>query len=105
MNRFPEFRDIEAAAERLRGLATVTPLLENADLNARTGGRILLKAETLQRTGSFKFRGAFIDGHCKRIEPATAEAAKPATATSNSANGSSQPSAEPEATSGAIAAK
>lgn len=49
--------------------------------------------------------GAFIDGHCKRIEPATAEAAKPATATSNSANGSSQPSAEPEATSGAIAAK
>ena len=59
MNRFPEFRDIEAAAERLRGLATVTPLLENADLNARTGGRILLKAETLQRTGSFKFRGAY----------------------------------------------
>ena len=59
MTRLPEFRDIEAAAERLRGLATVTPLLENADLDARTGGRILLKAETLQRTGSFKFRGAY----------------------------------------------
>lgn len=55
----PEFRDIEAAAERLRGLASVTPLLENAALNAATGGRILLKAETLQRTGSFKFRGAY----------------------------------------------
>lgn len=59
MTRFPEFHDIEAAAARLRGLANVTPLLENAELNARTGGRILLKAETLQRTGSFKFRGAY----------------------------------------------
>jgi threonine dehydratase len=35
-----------------------TPLIENAELNARLGGRIFLKPETLQRTGSFKFRGA-----------------------------------------------
>ncbi len=35
-----------------------TPLLESADLNARTGGRVFLKPEMLQRTGSFKFRGA-----------------------------------------------
>ena len=59
MTRYPEVRDIQAAAERLQGLAAVTPLLENAELNARTGARILLKAETLQRTGSFKFRGAY----------------------------------------------
>lgn len=36
-----------------------TPLLESALLNERLGGRLLLKAEMLQRTGSFKFRGAF----------------------------------------------
>ena len=37
----------------------VTPLLESPLLNDRIGGRLLVKAETLQRTGSFKFRGAF----------------------------------------------
>lgn len=51
--------DIEAAAARIAGYAVRTPLIENPALNERTGGRILLKAETLQRTGSFKFRGAF----------------------------------------------
>ena len=55
----PRFADVEAAAERLGGHAVVTPLLESPALNALTGGRILLKAETLQRTGSFKFRGAY----------------------------------------------
>ncbi|MEQ9361345.1 MAG: threonine/serine dehydratase, partial [Rhodospirillales bacterium] len=39
--------------------AVRTPLLENAALNARSGGRILLKPEVLQHTGSFKFRGAY----------------------------------------------
>jgi len=48
-----------AAAGRLKGVALETPLLENAELNALTGGRILLKAETLQHCGSFKFRGAY----------------------------------------------
>ena len=55
----PTFADIEAAAERLRGHAVVTPLLENAALNTRVGGRVLIKPENLQRTGTFKFRGAF----------------------------------------------
>ncbi len=55
----PSVADIEAARERMRGFALETPLLENPALNARLGGRILLKAEILQRTGSFKFRGAF----------------------------------------------
>ncbi|HEY5598426.1 MAG TPA: threonine/serine dehydratase [Kiloniellales bacterium] len=55
----PDFRDVEAAAKRLRGLAVRTPLLESPALNERVGGRVLLKAETLQRTGSFKFRGAY----------------------------------------------
>jgi threonine dehydratase len=54
----PTFADIEAAAARIAPYAFKTPLVENADLNARLGARVLLKLETLQRTGSFKFRGA-----------------------------------------------
>lgn len=59
LQRLPTFGDIEAAAERLAGLAVHTPVLENHALNTMTGGRILIKAECLQRTGSFKFRGAW----------------------------------------------
>ena len=51
--------DIEAAARRIAGVAVVTPLLESAALNERAGGRVFLKAETLQRVGAFKFRGAY----------------------------------------------
>ncbi|MHA1107758.1 MAG: threonine ammonia-lyase [Alphaproteobacteria bacterium] len=47
------------AAQRIEGKAVRTPLLESAALNRETGGRLLIKAETLQRTGSFKFRGAY----------------------------------------------
>ncbi|HWL70757.1 MAG TPA: threonine/serine dehydratase [Geminicoccus sp.] len=50
---------IQAAAASLDGLAVRTPLLESPLLNARLGGRLLVKAECLQRTGSFKFRGAY----------------------------------------------
>jgi len=57
--REPTFADIEAAAARLSGHAVVTPLLEFATLNQRVGGRVLIKPENLQRTGSFKFRGAY----------------------------------------------
>lgn len=52
------FADIEAAAGRLEGLAVRTPLVESPALNARLGARILLKPETLQHAGAFKFRGA-----------------------------------------------
>lgn len=55
----PSFADIEAASQRIAPKAVRTPLLENAYLNEAVNGRVLLKAETLQRTGSFKFRGAF----------------------------------------------
>lgn len=50
---------IEKAAERIRGHAVRTPVIEHATLNEIAQGRIYLKAECLQRTGSFKFRGAF----------------------------------------------
>lgn len=59
VDRLPSVADLEAAALRLHGVAVRTPLLESEALNARVGGRVLLKAECLQRTGSFKFRGAY----------------------------------------------
>ncbi|MFO1157688.1 MAG: threonine/serine dehydratase [Reyranellaceae bacterium] len=55
----PTFADVQAAARRLDGIALRTPLLENARVNAALGGRLFLKAECLQRTGSFKLRGAY----------------------------------------------
>ncbi len=54
-----EFCEIEKARDRLKGKASVTPLLNFAVLDERVGGRVFIKAENLQRTGSFKFRGAF----------------------------------------------
>ncbi len=59
MARIPDFDDVLAAAARLAGHARRTPLLAGTPLDALTGGRILLKLETLQHTGSFKFRGAW----------------------------------------------
>ena len=50
---------IVAASKVIKGRARLTPLLESGVLNARTGGRVLIKPECLQRTGSFKFRGAY----------------------------------------------
>ena len=55
----PTIADVDEAARRLDGVALRTPLLTSAALDAMTGGRVFLKAETLQRTGSFKFRGAY----------------------------------------------
>lgn len=51
--------DIEAAAARLAGQAVRTPLLAVPHLDALTGARVFLKPESLQRTGSFKFRGGY----------------------------------------------
>lgn len=55
----PGIADIRRAASRIAGEAVLTPLLSSAALDARLGGRIFLKCENLQRTGSFKFRGAY----------------------------------------------
>jgi threonine dehydratase len=55
----PTAADVDAAAQRLLGVALRTPLLCSPVLDALTGARVYLKTETLQRTGSFKFRGAY----------------------------------------------
>jgi threonine dehydratase len=55
----PTSEDVDRAVQRLAGIALHTPLISSPTLDALTGGRVFLKAETLQRTGSFKFRGAY----------------------------------------------
>lgn len=51
--------DIEAAAQRLVGIAVRTPLIRNDELDRIAGGNVLIKAENLQVAGSFKIRGAY----------------------------------------------
>jgi threonine dehydratase len=58
-SRLPRYTDVAFAATRLGGVAVRTPLLTSPALDAAVGARVLIKPETLQRTGSFKFRGAY----------------------------------------------
>jgi len=55
----PGISEVEAAAGRLAGVVRRTPLLAGTPLDELTGARLLFKAEALQRTGSFKIRGAY----------------------------------------------
>ncbi len=55
----PRFEDVLDAAARLQGHAVETPLLRSDALDDAVGGQVFVKAEALQRTGSFKFRGAY----------------------------------------------
>jgi threonine dehydratase len=59
VGRLPIFADVEAAAKRLAPIVSRTPVLESPIVNDQLGCRILIKAECLQRTGSFKVRGAY----------------------------------------------
>ena len=54
----PTVRDVEAAAARISDWLITTPVLESDVLNQRAGCRVLVKAESLQHSGSFKIRGA-----------------------------------------------
>jgi hypothetical protein len=54
----PTAADVDIAAGRLAGVALRTPLISSPVLDALAGGRVFLKAETLQRTGFVRFRGA-----------------------------------------------
>ena len=54
-----DIADVRAAAERLRPVVHRTPILHSGQIDARAGARVDLKAENLQRAGSFKIRGAY----------------------------------------------
>ncbi|SEQ35574.1 L-threonine ammonia-lyase [Faunimonas pinastri] len=58
MSDLPGYADILEARERIAGAAVRTPLIRSPQLSEMTGGTVYLKPECLQRTGSFKFRGA-----------------------------------------------
>ncbi|CAN5246192.1 threonine/serine dehydratase [soil metagenome] len=55
----PTFADVQNAADRLSGLTVETPLLRADALDEALGAQVFVKAEALQRTGSFKLRGAY----------------------------------------------
>jgi threonine dehydratase len=81
----PTIADIRAAAERIAPHAVKTPLLESPFLNERIGARIFLKLEVLQRTGSFKFRGAY--NRISRIDRAAFQGGVVACSSGNHAQG------------------
>src|SRR5712691_2223883 len=51
--------DVQAAAERLRGVANRTPVATSRTVDSLVGGQVFFKCENLQRGGAFKFRGAY----------------------------------------------
>ncbi|KRB28878.1 threo-3-hydroxy-L-aspartate ammonia-lyase [Acidovorax sp. Root70] len=55
----PTYDDVAAAAHRLKGMAHHTPVLRSSTADERLGAQLFFKCENLQRTGAFKFRGAF----------------------------------------------
>ncbi len=59
VTQLPAYSDITDAAERLAGQAVRTPILRSDRLDRELGAQIFIKPECLQRTGSFKFRGAY----------------------------------------------
>jgi threonine dehydratase len=77
----PTYADITEATQRLEGVARRTALLENPLLNEQLGCRLLIKAEPLQLTGSFKIRGAY--NFISRLGP---EACKTGVVTFSSGN-------------------
>lgn len=85
MPPLPQPGDVRAAAARLAGIAIATPLLSSPQIDAQLGARVLLKAECLQRTGSFKFRGAY--NALAQIAPAKRRAGVVAYSSGNHAQG------------------
>ncbi len=53
------FEQVQAAKERLKGYANVTPIMASRTLNRLVGAKVYFKCENFQRIGAFKFRGAF----------------------------------------------
>lgn len=79
------FVDIGAAAARLEGQAVHTPLVHSPALDEQAGARVLIKPETLQRVGAFKFRGAY--NRLVQLSPAARERGVVAFSSGNHAQG------------------
>ncbi len=85
MSDLPTHADVLAAAGRLRGVAVTTPLVRADALDEAAGGRVFVKAECLQRTGSFKIRGAY--ARLSLLSPAERRAGVVAFSSGNHAQG------------------
>ena len=81
----PTYDDVERAAAIIASESVTTPLIESHLLNERLNARVFLKAECLQRTGSFKFRGAF--NALSRLSDSVRETGLLATSSGNHAQG------------------
>jgi threo-3-hydroxy-L-aspartate ammonia-lyase len=57
--RLPTFEDVVAASKRIEGHAIRTPVMTSRTINTEFGAEVFFKCENFQRTGAFKFRGAF----------------------------------------------
>src|SRR5262245_62454259 len=55
----PTFADVESAARQIQGVAHRTPVVSSRTIDARTGSNLFFMCENLQRSGAFKFRGAY----------------------------------------------
>lgn len=80
-----DLASIEAAQRELAGITQVTPLLSSRLLSAQMGGQVLLKAEHLQRGGSFKLRGAYT--RISRLDPSVRAQGVVAASAGNHAQG------------------
>ncbi|GAA0773668.1 threonine/serine dehydratase [Roseibium denhamense] len=79
------FDDVVAAAGRIKDEAVLTPLLSFPVLNERTGFSVYIKPESMQRTGSFKFRGAY--NRLSQFSPAERDKGVVACSSGNHAQG------------------
>ncbi|WP_157723059.1 pyridoxal-phosphate dependent enzyme, partial [Stenotrophomonas pictorum] len=77
----PGAADVLAAAARIAPHASVTPVLRSQVLDTLSGARLHFKAEHLQRSGAFKFRGA-----CNAVSALTPEQAARGVVTHSSGN-------------------
>jgi threonine dehydratase len=70
----PTFQDVVSASERIRGHAIRTPVMTSRTVNKEFDAEVFFKCENFQRSGAFKFRGAFnalskLDEHQIVAEP------------------------------------
>ena len=80
-----DIHEIEAAASRLNGVSVRTPLMRNFELDEIAGGKVVIKPECLQVTGSFKIRGAY--NFLSQLSPEQAQCGVVAFSSGNHAQG------------------
>lgn len=81
----PTYQDVEAAAQRIAGIAHKTPVMTSTTVNKEFGAELFFKCENFQRMGAFKFRGAL--NALSQLTPAQKKAGVIAFSSGNHAQG------------------